>query len=146
MPPRAAIVDGNGMTLTAPTLSCHRIDDLVARVTAGHDAAHALRTALVERTVVIRGVDATGLAALERTLASCGASSTLEIADDAANAIVLGPRATRRERARATARGLPEITLEGLGAICAVRAGFGDPAVAPPLALDDHPGLALVMP
>lgn len=132
------------MTLPAPVLSCHRIDDLVGRIAAGHDAAHALRTALAERTVVVRGLDAASLAAIERTLLSCGAVVAHDLATERADAVVFGPRATRRDRARATARGIAELTLAGLAAICAVRSGFGDAAEAPPQAFAMAPGLVLV--
>ncbi len=131
------------MTLPAPTLSCHRIDDLLGRIAVGHNAAHVLRGSLVAQTVVLRGVDAATYTALALSLRSCGAEATADVAAPDARAVLFGPRATRRDRAAATTRRIPEITLESLAAICSVRAGLGDAAVAPPLALGTS-GLTLV--
>ena len=132
------------MTLPVPRLSRHRIHDLLGRIEVGHRAAHALRISLDGRTVVVRGVDGVDLAALTATVASCGGTPVTDIETRGADAVVLGPRASRRDWVRAAALGLDELTAADLAAICAVRAGFGDAAVAPPPVLGRTPAPVLV--
>ena len=114
------------MASPAPALSHRRIADLLVRIQVGHDAANALRRLLEGRCVVVRGVTAAELEALDAALAACGARVATALEEPGVDAVLFGSRATRRDRETAVRRGIAELPTADLDAILAVRAALGD--------------------